>query len=94
MKLLINCISCNLVTNANNNKTQHQTEAAKNSLHVDGAAAGALQELDVVHRELGEMAREKAALALELSSHKTELVTLRSEIARLKVSFVLFRGGS
>lgn len=64
---------------ANNNKPPEA------GIDLNPAAVEAIQELEAVHRALEDMAREKAALVLELGNHQTELMALRSEVARLKV---------
>lgn len=44
-----------------------------------------VQEIEMLHRQLNDMAKEKSELALELGERKGELQTLNNEIAKLKV---------
>lgn len=69
---------------SNNNRLQAEAPPGRPA-GLDPAAGEAIHELEVVHRELKDMAREKAQLALELTTNQNELLNLRSELARLKV---------
>lgn len=46
-----------------------------------------LQEIELLQRQLTDMAKEKSELALELGERKGELQILKNEIVKLKVCF-------
>lgn len=57
-----------------------------NKLDDEGAfVAESLQEIEVLQRQLEKMSGEKLELGVQLEGQKEELLTLKSEIIKLKV---------